>query len=337
MKSSFSGAMPFISGAMALGAIALVGCGGGSSSQTPIPTATPNPNATATPVPTSTQGSTILFVSNRDGNNEIYSMRPDGTSQKRLTTAAAADNSPSRARNGSRIVFSSLRDGNPEIYTMGLAGETSQLQRLTTDNDPSKPEDTQPTFSSNGARIAWVSTRGGGANIWLMDASGANQTQFTTEGNISSPAFSPDGSEIAFSVVRPVSGTTGANANAVIVARKIATGTERILAQGAFSALAPRYSANGNQLIFTALTPGSAAQRLRLVNLASGAISDGPGPGNGADNFALSASFSPESDRLAFETAAAQSPQIGVSSGLGGAGVSVLTSQGSNFSPFWGQ
>ena len=47
----------------------------------------------------------ILFLSRRDGNLEIYSMRPDGTDVRRLTFYAGNDNSPSFSPDGSKIVF----------------------------------------------------------------------------------------------------------------------------------------------------------------------------------------------------------------------------------------
>src|SRR5262245_87396 len=47
----------------------------------------------------------IAFVSNRDGNNEIYAMNADGSNQTRLTNNPAFDNGPSFARDGSKIAF----------------------------------------------------------------------------------------------------------------------------------------------------------------------------------------------------------------------------------------
>jgi hypothetical protein len=46
----------------------------------------------------------IVFVSNRDGNSEIYVMNADGTDQKRLTSNSAVD----RDRLGHRTVRKSL-------------------------------------------------------------------------------------------------------------------------------------------------------------------------------------------------------------------------------------
>ena len=59
----------------------------------------------------------ILFVSDRDGNNEIYVMNADGTGQTRLTFNAANDNNPKWSPDSTKIVFTSDRDDpNYDIY-----------------------------------------------------------------------------------------------------------------------------------------------------------------------------------------------------------------------------
>ena len=56
--------------------------------------------------------SQIAFMSDRDGNLELYAMEPDGTKQVRLTTNPAADEDPDWSPDRRRIVFHSDRDGN---------------------------------------------------------------------------------------------------------------------------------------------------------------------------------------------------------------------------------
>ncbi|MBK34831.1 MAG: hypothetical protein CME26_04790 [Gemmatimonadetes bacterium] len=60
----------------------------------------------------------ILFVTDRDGNDEIYSMNPDGTGQTNLTNDASSDSHAKWGPRGRNIVFVSDRDGNTEIYRM---------------------------------------------------------------------------------------------------------------------------------------------------------------------------------------------------------------------------
>jgi TolB protein len=65
----------------------------------------------------------IAFVSERDGNLEIYIMGANGENQRNLTNNPAWDSFPTWSPDGQRIAFHSYRDGNCEIYVMGANGE----------------------------------------------------------------------------------------------------------------------------------------------------------------------------------------------------------------------
>jgi len=71
----------------------------------------------------------IAFVSDRDGNDEIYVMSSDGSGQTNLTNNPGGDLRPAWLPDGSRIAFISERDGNDEIYVMSADG--SGQTRLT--------------------------------------------------------------------------------------------------------------------------------------------------------------------------------------------------------------
>ncbi len=69
----------------------------------------------------------ILFQSNRDGNEEIYSMNPDGSDQTNLTKNPANDLDPAVSPDGAKIAFASTRDGdNAEVYRMNALDGSSQ-------------------------------------------------------------------------------------------------------------------------------------------------------------------------------------------------------------------
>ena len=74
----------------------------------------------------------IAFMSDRDGNQEIYVMNADGSNQTRLTNNPGWDESPCFSPDGTKIAFESLRDGDPEIYVMNADG--SNQTRIT--NNP---------------------------------------------------------------------------------------------------------------------------------------------------------------------------------------------------------
>src|SRR4026208_846628 len=74
----------------------------------------------------------IAFVSDRDGNQEIYSMNADGSGQVNLTKNPASDFDPSWSPDGTKIAFTSDRDNGWEIYVMNSDG--SGVTRIT--NNP---------------------------------------------------------------------------------------------------------------------------------------------------------------------------------------------------------
>ena len=91
--------------------------------------------------PTSTLTGRIAFVSDRDGNVEIYVMDADGSNLTNLTNNPAYDWLPVWSPDGSRIAFVSDRDGNWEIYVVDADG--SNLTNLT--NNPA--DDLLPAWS----------------------------------------------------------------------------------------------------------------------------------------------------------------------------------------------
>ena len=70
----------------------------------------------------SPDGAKIAFISERDGNFEIYVMNANGSGQTNLTNNAAYDSQPAWSPDGAKIAFTSERDGNGETYVMNADG-----------------------------------------------------------------------------------------------------------------------------------------------------------------------------------------------------------------------
>lgn len=124
----------------------------------------------------------IAFVTDRDANEEIYVIEPDGTGLVNLTNDPRSDRQPAWSRSGRRIVFQ--RDG--EIWTMNADGSGQTDLGVAGDS---------PAWSPNGGRIVF----GRDSDIWAVDVDGSNEVQLTDDPGFDGfPAWSPDGSRILF-------------------------------------------------------------------------------------------------------------------------------------------
>jgi Tol biopolymer transport system component/DNA-binding winged helix-turn-helix (wHTH) protein len=106
-----------------------------------------------------------------------------------ITTWPGLDLYPALSPDGNSIAYSSDNNGSFEIYVKPLTPGAREIQ-LTTDGE----QNFQPAWSRDGKLIAYHSKNRGG--IWVVPASGGLSKQLTEFG--SRPAFSPDGSVIAF-------------------------------------------------------------------------------------------------------------------------------------------
>lgn len=96
----------------------------------------------------------IAFVSDRDGNEEIYIMNADGTETKRLTFNPGRDIQPCFSPDGQHIAFASNRTGDWDIWTMDIDG-TNQ-KNLTANKER---QETNPMWSDEPNAICLVSNR----------------------------------------------------------------------------------------------------------------------------------------------------------------------------------
>lgn len=149
----------------------------------------------------SPDGRKIAFVSQRDGNRDIYVMDTDGQNVANLTRHPADDWMPAWSPDGRQLAFASFRDGSWEIYVMNTACITTpetcpdNLTQITANGSGSM----SPVYSPDGKRIAFNSKANGNWDIYTMTASGTDIRQITTDpGNDLAPAWSPDGARIAF-------------------------------------------------------------------------------------------------------------------------------------------
>ncbi len=134
----------------------------------------------------------IVFVSNRDGNDELYMMDYDGANQTRLTFNKWRDYMPAWSPDQRAIAFTSYRAGNPDLYI--LYPYEGKIVPVST-----KGTNFAAAFSPDGKKLAFCSTRDGNAEIYVANADGSNIRRITFNSAIdTAPSWSPTGREIAF-------------------------------------------------------------------------------------------------------------------------------------------
>ena len=139
---------------------------------------------------------TILFVSNKNGNYDIYKMNLATLETIPLTSDSSDEMNPQLSPDNSHIVYYSNRDGDNEIYTIDLA--TNTLTQLTKNT----AGDYDPSYSPDGKQIVFKSNRDDGyGDIFIMNANGTGQKNLTPNRKSSEewiPVFTKDGARIIF-------------------------------------------------------------------------------------------------------------------------------------------
>jgi Tol biopolymer transport system component len=201
----------------------------------------------------------IAFSSKRDGDFELYVMRPDGSGLRQLTHNVATeenqarDESPSWSPDGKRIAFVSTRDhpGNPlssnEIYVIDADG--SDERRLTAN----RRGDLSPVWTIDGRILFTACGRDlRTCRLEQMEADGTDRRRF---GNLPArtilfgAAFSPDGSNVAFA--RPEQGDIWAFRNTDVFVADADGTDERRLTDDPANDIGAGWSPDGSKILFS--------------------------------------------------------------------------------------
>ena len=170
----------------------------------PAPTDTPEPTATLTPTPEPTPlggGGKIIFVSNRDGYDQIYEMNTDGGDLTQLTFDETHKSWPMYSPDGTRILY--VGDGGFGPYNTKLGLDVWVMDAdggSQTNLTQTKGVDEDPVWSPDGSKIVFVSRRFGGTRqLMVMNADGSDQERVSFDFEEYNPTFSPDGTALLFS------------------------------------------------------------------------------------------------------------------------------------------
>lgn len=141
----------------------------------------------------SPDGAQIAFMTNRDGNPEIYIANRDGSNQRRVTNHPGIDATPTWSPTGAQLAFTSDRTGSPQVYIVNTDG--TGVIRITSESYCDRATWSPAPLNE----IAYASRTGGGYEIRIFDFNSRSSRAITDGiGSNESPAFAPNGRHLAF-------------------------------------------------------------------------------------------------------------------------------------------
>ena len=165
----------------------------------------------------SPNGGKIAFMSERNGDWDIYIMNPDGTDQRPLAGNPGIDRAPAWSPNGSRLAWESHVSGTPNIWMCDADGGGSRpvirrempliIERAEEEGieqvEQVVPNNafylTEPVWSPDGKRIASVGLSDN-QMVFVLDVDGSRMFELIPwlqgAGNL---CWSPDGTRLALS------------------------------------------------------------------------------------------------------------------------------------------
>ncbi len=145
----------------------------------------------------------LVFVSDDDGDDELYTIQADGTAMRQLTDNDRIDNQPAwnPALGSRQVVFASDQGsfGSLEVYSLEVLdpAEPVIVERLT----DAVASSYAPAWNANGTQITFISDRQGDPDVYIMTGAGDDQRLVTRDDSGAedrNPQFSPNGEFIAF-------------------------------------------------------------------------------------------------------------------------------------------
>lgn len=134
----------------------------------------------------------VAFVSDRNDNNEIYTMNTIGKDVRRLTYTEEDEYYPVWSPDSNRIAFYAYRNNSIDIYVMNADGSNQTRLTYTGLNR-------YPHWSPDGSQLVFASYRNNQYGIWIMNADGSNPHQIgNSQLYMQHPLWSWDGQYILY-------------------------------------------------------------------------------------------------------------------------------------------
>lgn len=153
----------------------------------------------------SPDGTHVVFQGFKDNDGwDLWTIKPDGSEAKRITSGPYYDMEPQWSHDGTRIAFSSDRSRNFAVWILDV--KSGGVKRVT----QSTSQDSQPAWSPDDKEIAFVrqSTAppgtppaGSAAVVAINVETGAEREIASVQGRVSGPSWAGDGKQIMYNVI----------------------------------------------------------------------------------------------------------------------------------------
>jgi TolB protein len=258
----------------------------------------------------------FAFAGSFTGNKEIYVVDFDGFGRRAITKNGSINIKPSWSSSGGQIAFTSFLSGNPDLYVADLGG--GRIRRLSA----REGINSGGAFSPFADLIALTLAPTGDPDVYTISSeSGQIITRLTKSTGIdTSPAWSPDGSRLAF-----VSDRSGGAQ--IYMMNSDGSGVQRVTFQGS-SNTDPAWSPDGTKLTYVTRDGNFDVMTCRVDGGGVTRITQSAG-----DN--EDPSWSPDGNYIAFSSTRKGGAHIWMSTADGSHQVQLTEGKGGYTNPRW--
>jgi len=236
----------------------------------------------------------LLFISNRSGTDQLYTMSADGSGVRQLTRSAVDVGGAQWLPGGKSILYTTTQDDQTSVYELWPDSARTRLVRTFPGRSPqyspardyvlysvgpwtsshlvrSDPRGLDPrqmtdnassvwlgVWSPDGRQIAYTVSSKSGMSVWVMNFDGSRPHQVThltpQQGAAQMPAWSPDGQQLAFQANAT---TPRKKATLWIVDLRTSAAREVLPHDNGFLDETPTWFSDGKRLAFQSNRSGS--------------------------------------------------------------------------------